>query len=67
MGITMTCCSAPEEKQQDKANQTATCERTPTTVYTYPALTQYNLPRSLSITTLRPVQANWSKQYIITQ
>ena len=58
MGITMTCCSTPEEKQPEKTNQTSTCEKTPAIVYSYPALTQYNLPRSLSTTTLRPFHAN---------
>ena len=54
----ITCCSIPEDKQPDKVNQTATCETTPAIVYTYPALTQCNLQRSLSTTTLRTFQAN---------
>ena len=56
MGITITCCSTPEEKQPEQNVKSVASESIQPIVYTYPALTQF--PRSLSGTTLRPFAAN---------
>ena len=55
-GITITCCSTPEENKPEQTIKSVASESLQPLVYTYPAHTQF--PRSLSGATLRPFAAN---------
>ena len=53
MGVTISCCSLPEERKTEQDNKTTVFEHTQPIIYTYPAIPQF--PRSISGATLRPV------------
>ena len=55
--ISLTCCSTVEDKPSEQNNET-TSEQTKPIVYTYPAISQNVIPRSLSDTTVRVYNAN---------
>jgi len=55
--VNFTCCSTVEDKQSEQNNET-TSEQTKPIVYTYPAISNNVIPRSLSNTTIRVYPAN---------
>ena len=50
--ISLTCCSTVEDKLNESSSET-TSEQTTPLVYTYPAISQNVIPRSLSDATAR--------------